>query len=228
MFSRRTRTIGAAGVVALALGLVQVALAEVPVVKFNAADQAAAKAALLTLADFRAGSGWKGGPQKQTKAFTADVCPGLWDPKQADLVITGVAASEFTGPGMHASSGVQVYRTIQMARLDWKRSVVDPAFVRCLKRQAAANPTPNVRFVSVNSTPFPRIGQQAAARIRVIADAMPAGGGAPVRIVVDEVAFGRGRVGISLSLSGPYAGRAALDAAEVRMAQTIVHRIRPS
>ena len=104
MFSRSPRTV-AGVVVVLALSVVQVALAEVPVSRFTAADQAAAKAAVLTMADFDPGGGWKGGLHKNAKAFTGSDCPGLWEPKQSDLVITGVAVSEFSAPGAELATG---------------------------------------------------------------------------------------------------------------------------
>ena len=222
----RERRFGAAAVAVLAMVIVQVALAEVPVSRFNATDQAAAKAAVLKLADFGTGVGWKGGLDKNAKPFSSEDCPGLWEPKQADLVITGVATSEFNAPGAHAASGVQVYKTSRMARLDWDRTVVAPAALACMKKQAAADSTPSFRLVSMKRVPFPQIGQRPAFRMRIVADVTPAAGGAPVRMLIDGIAFGRGRTGISITFMFPYALRTAADAAEVRLAKTLNSRIR--
>jgi hypothetical protein len=82
-----TRTLGAAGVAAPSLLLAQVALAEAPVSRFTAADQAAAKAVVLKARDVAAGM--RGGLEKNAKAPSATGCPGLWEPRQSDLAITG-------------------------------------------------------------------------------------------------------------------------------------------
>lgn len=153
MSSRSART--AAGVVlVLALSVVQVALAEVPVSRFTAADQAAAKAAVLTMADFDPGGDWKGGLHKNAKAFTGSNCPGLYEPKQSDLVITGVAKSEFTAPGAELATGAQVYKTARMAKLDWARTLALPAALNCMRKQAVAASTPGFRLVSMKRAPF--------------------------------------------------------------------------
>lgn len=222
------RRIGAAGTVVLALVAAQAALAaraEAPVVRFTAADQAAAKAAVLKLTDFDPGAGWKGGLEKNAKAFIGDICPGLYDPKQADLVITGVAKSGFKAEGVQVSSGVQVYKTARMARLDWDRSVRDPASIACARKHALASLSPGMRFVSLKAISFPRVGERVT-RHRLVLDVTPAGATKPVRLLFDTVALGRGRTGISFSFAIAYTHRAAADAAEVRIARILDSRIR--
>jgi hypothetical protein len=223
MSSRVTRTLGAAGGAALSLLLAQVALAEAPVSRFTAADQAAAKAVVLKATDVA--PGMRGGLEKNAKAPSATGCPGLWEPRQSDLVITGVAKSEFTGSGLRFSSTAQVYKTERMARLDWDRTVVHPGVLPCLRKMIAADADPAFTVVSVKRTQFPRIGR-AAARIRMIADVTATAGAKPVRILVDSIAFGRGRTGVSLELWAPYTDRIAAHAAEVRLAKLLAGRIR--
>ena len=72
--------------------------------------------------------------------------------------------------------------------------------------------------------PFPRIGQQAF-RIRTLIDYTPKGG-KPTRFMTDIVLFGRGRTGISLSFTVPYAHRVAADHTEINLARMLVSRIR--
>ena len=223
MSSRVTRTFGAAGVVALSLLLAQVALAEAPVSRFTAADQAAAKAVVLKARDVAAGM--KGGVEKNAEAPSATGCPGLWEPRQSDLVITGVARSEFTGNGVRFSSTVQIYKTERMARLDWERTVVHPGVLPCLRKMIAADEDPAFTVVSVKRTQFPRIGR-AAVRIRMIADVRATPGSKPQRLLVDSIAFGRGRTGISLTIWAPYRDRVPAHAAEVRLAKLLTGRIR--
>jgi hypothetical protein len=222
MSPRVTRTFSAAGVALLSLLFAQVALAEDPVSRFTAADQAAAKAVVLKPGDL--GAGMKGGVEKNAKAVSGSACLGLWEPRQSDLVITGVARSAFTGSGVKVSNVVQVYKTERMARLDWERTVVHPGVVPCVKKLLAET-TPNLNLVSAKWTRFPRIGR-AAARIRIIADVKITADAKPLRIMIDQIAFGRGRTGISFTLWAPYTDLIAADAAEVRLAKALLGRIR--
>ena len=111
-----------------------------------------------------------------------------------------------------------------MAQLDWERTVALPAALTCMKRQAAAAQTPAFRLVSIKKIPFRRFGQRTL-RTRMIVEYTPAGG-KPVRFLTDDVLFGRGRTGVAFSFTAPYAIRAAADAAELRIAQTLYSRIR--
>jgi hypothetical protein len=217
---------------ALALALVaaqaaRAALTETPIARFTAADQAAAKAAVLRAADL--GQGWKGGLKKNPKVpgvSPEEECPGLWEPKQSDLVITGLAESKFTSPGAEVSSTVQVYKTVRMWKLDWQRTIAHPGFLTCLKRQSAAEPEPGVRLVSLTRTPFPQIAGNAAFRLRIVFEITPDAGGDPVRVLMDGIAFGKGRTAISLTFTIPDGARAAIHEAEVRLARLLAGRIK--
>ena len=222
MSSRRARRAAVGAALALALAVVQVAQAESPVVRYTAADQAAAKAAVLRAADL--GAGWKGGYRKAAP-MSAESCPGLWEPKQRDLVITGVAESAFTVPGVRLTTTAQVYRTERMAQLDWARTVVHPAATACMRRQVTAQSTPELRFASLTKTPFPRIGERAV-RFRVIGVYTPAGGGTPMKMLLDAIAFGRGRTAISLNVIAPFGERASVEAMEARLARALVARFK--
>ena len=94
MRSSKTPIRTVACVVGLGLMFVQAALAaDKQPIRFNAADQAAAKAVTLKAADL--GPGWKGGPKKPDLSQD-DKCVT----KVSDLVITGAASSKFQGPGV--------------------------------------------------------------------------------------------------------------------------------
>ena len=60
----------------------------------------------------------------------------------------------------------------------------------------------------------------------MIVDMTPATGGAPVRMMIDEVLFGRGRTGVALTFAIAYRFRAAADAVELRLAKALNSRIR--
>lgn len=223
MASGSVKTLGALGAVALVLCAAQAALAETPVARFMAADMAAAKAAVLKSADL--GPGWKGGLEKNTKVPGPDGCPGLWEPKQSDLIITGFAESRYNAGVVDVASTVQVYKTSQMWKLDWQRTVVDQGVIPCMRRQLAAEKQPGARFVSLTRTPFPRIGGQPAARLRIVFDYAPTGA-EPVRLHMDGIAFGKGRTGLSLTFTYPYADRAAAHAFELSLSRLLASRLK--
>src|SRR5918911_2008920 len=77
---------------------------EQPQVKYNRADLAAARAAVMRRSDLP-GSGWKGGRVKPD--LGPDAC-STYHPKQADLVVTGAAASDFQRAGYDFSDLVQL------------------------------------------------------------------------------------------------------------------------
>jgi hypothetical protein len=215
--SRFHKVVAAAAITTLVL--VQAALAESPVARFNAKDQAAARAAVLRARDI--GTGWKGGFEK-AKIASPDFCPGLWEPKQADLVITGLAESKFASDAYVIFSSAQLYKTAGMLALDWKRTVVHPAMPRCLAKHAAAGDQ-TTRLVSYKRIPFPALAQYSA-RFRLVVDQTVDGGGT-VRVFMDTVTFGRGRTALALALIAPYAERADAQAAEIRLAKVMLARV---
>jgi len=202
----------------LALVAAQAALAESPVTRFTLADQAAAKAVVLKAADL--GTGWKGGLSKPT-VDGPPACAG-WNPKQSDLVITGAAESQFTAQGLMAFSGVQLYKTTRMIALDWQRTVVHPRMPNCLARDFAADAGEGVRVVSMKRLPFAKIAPYAA-RFRLLLEYTE---GETVRVFFDIVLVGRGRTAISLGFMAPYAGRAEVEVAELRLAKLLLARIK--
>ena len=202
----------------LALVAALVALAEPPVTRFTTADQAAAKAVVLKAADL--GTGWKGGLSKPT-VDGPPACAG-WNPKQSDLVITGAAESQFTAQGLMVFSGVKLYKTTRMIALDWQRTVVHPRMPSCLAQDFADDVGQGVRVVSMKRLPFAKLAPYSA-RFRLLLEyAEPE----PVRVLIDFVLVGRGRTAISLGFMAPYAGRAEVEAAELRLARLLLARIK--
>ena len=102
-------------------------------IRFDAADQAAARAAVLGRSEL--GPGWSGGRRKPDLS-PAPNCPN-YHAKQSDLVLTGAAESEFRRDGFDVDSEVQVLRTAGMVTLDWRRSVITPGAFPCLRRLVA-------------------------------------------------------------------------------------------
>jgi hypothetical protein len=216
MRSSKTPIRAVACVAGLGLVFVQAALAvEKQPIRFNAADQAAAKAITLKAADL--GAGWKGGAKKP-ELNPDNPCTM----KRSDLVLTGAASSEFKTPGAAISSESNVLQSPAMVTADWKRTVENATFMACTRSVYMKSDEANVRVVSFTKLAFPKLTRYTA-RYRVVADY--GASGETVRVLVDLIFLGQGRSEISLVVSTPYADRAAADGAERRLAQILVRRI---
>jgi len=214
MNSSKTMFRGAVAV--LTLVLVQAALAaEKQPIRFNAADQAAAKAVTLKMTDL--GAGWKGGITKPD--LTSDVNCAT---KRSDLVLTGAAKSEFQSSGVLISSESEILQSPTMVAAEWQRTVANAVYMACIRRESFKSDA-SFRLVSFKKVAFPQLTRMAA-RYRVVADAGTSA--SSVRVVLDLILLGQGRTEITLIVSAPYADRAAADLAERRLAQILVSRIR--
>src|SRR5438034_5394370 len=115
-------------------------------IRFNAADQAAARATVLRRSDLNPSSGWTGGRVKP------DLSPGPicrnYNPKQSDLVLTGAAQSSYRRGPVVIANEVQVMKTRRMVRLDWQREVLAPGVIPCQRRDLARSVGPGAKGVS--------------------------------------------------------------------------------
>jgi hypothetical protein len=215
MSSLNTPIRAVACVVGLGLMSVGAAVAaDVQPTKFNAADQAAAKAVTLKAADL--GPGWTGGARKPN--LTPDsTCPI----KVSDLVLTGAAKSQFEADGAMVTSESHILQSPAMVAAEWRRSVGNEAFMAACARKEVAGEA-DVRFVSFKKLPFPKLTVYSA-RYRMIADfGKP---GSRIRVLVDMILLGKGRTEIAFVLSARYADRAGVELAEREMAYILVNRI---
>jgi hypothetical protein len=216
MRSSRNSVRVVAGVIGLGLLFVQAALAaDKQPIRFNAADQAAAKAVTLKAADLH--PIWKGGAKKPDLT-PEDDCSY----KRSDLVLTGAAKSEFKMQGASITSESNVLQTPAMVAAEWRRSVGSSSYMACARKVVMESDEPNVKFVSFKKLSFPKLAQYST-RYRMVADYGDAG--SSVRVLVDLVVLGHGRTEISLILSVPYANRASADLAERQLAKVLISRI---
>ena len=186
-----------------------------------AADQAAARAAVLRLADL--GSGWTGGPKKPSLS-SKPPCTN-WQPKQSDLVLTGAAESDFKHPGLEIDSGAQVLRTAKMVKLDWQRTAVAPGLVPCLRSFLQKQSTSDATVVSVRRLAFARVAPaDYTVAYRVEVDVRASGTTVPV--YSDVILVGRGRTEIDLTVTAPAAAASAVGAAERKLAGLLAQRAR--
>ena len=189
-------------------------------VKLNAHDNALARAAVIQRADLGSASGWKGGMTKPD--LTPISCPG-YHPKLSDLVLTGVAESQFTNGALSFQSDAQVLRTAKMVRLDWQRSIEATGVVSCLRSSLAKSLGSVAKVVSLAKRAFPQVSTYTAAyRARANVEAQ----GTTVELLIDLVVFGRSRTELTLTVTAPAAAAATISAAEARLARILVARAR--
>jgi hypothetical protein len=219
------RAIAAASAVGLLAAIPAQAANERPTLRFNAAGQAAARAAVMTKADLSSPTGWSGSAAKP-KITPYPECPGF-HPKQADLVMTGAAqATYFHSSGIGFDTVAQVMQTAKMVRLDWQRTVLDPRVTPCVRYRMIQDARGSTyTFVSLKPLSFPRVAPFTHAW-RVLYD--DSASGKKVRIFLDLVGIGVGRTEILMSVSGPLVGAAAVLDAEVRLARILVARAKAS
>jgi hypothetical protein len=199
---------------ASALVLVQAAFAaETLPVKFNAADQAAAKATTLRMSDL--GAGWKGGATKPD--LTPDQTCAT---KHSDLLVTGAAKSEFKTEGAFVSSESFVLGSAAMVSADWQRTIGNATLMACVRRELSKQT--GAKFVSFKKVAFPGLSRYAA-RYRAVFDYGTTG--SPSLVLIDFIFLGQRRSEITLMVSTPYANRAAADGAGRRLAKILVSRI---
>jgi hypothetical protein len=187
-------------------------------VRVNAADQAAARAAVLRRGDL--GSGWTGGARKAPPPSTVS-CPG-YEPKQSDLVRTGAAEARFQHTGVVLQTDAQVLKTRAMVARDWQRSVADPRSAGCLRHMLARQLPSNEHLVSFGRRAFPRLARYAGAYrmlVRVHVQRQT------VLVVIDLVVVGRSRTELTLTMSAPAAARKALPPVEARVARALLARV---
>lgn len=207
----------------LAFSLVPVAFASGPPnqeqVRFNPADQAAARAAVLRKADL--GSAWGGGRTKPDTSAKMS-CRG-YEPKQSDLVLTGAAQSVWGRSGIEVQSLAQVLKTPAMVARDWQRTVLDPRAIVCLRTTLAKGLTSRERLVSFRQASFPRLARYSRLYRAVIEVRAQ---GQKVRVLADFVLVGRRRTELTLSVTAPDAIRASVSDSEVKWARAMLARAR--
>ena len=216
MRSSRNAVRVVACVMGLGLVVVQAALAaDKQPIRFNAADQAAAKAVTVKAADLH--PVWKGGATKP------DLTPDEeCSYKRSDLVLTGAAKSEFKMQGASITSESNVLQKPAMVAAEWRRSFGSSSYMACARKIVMGTDEAKVKFVSFEKIAFPKLAQYST-RYRTVADYGDAG--SSVRLLVDIVMLGKGRTEISLILTVPYADRAAADLAERQLAKLLVSRV---
>jgi hypothetical protein len=213
--SVRRLFVGVTRAIVAALVLGGAALADKEKVQYTAEGQAAARAAVLTRADLGSAPGWTGGARKPD-VNSGTGCPSF-QPKQSDLVLIGAAETVWKHTGLEFDSEAQVLQTPEMVRLDWRRTVLAPQVMPCLRRNVAKSLTAAERLVSLQRVAFPRV----ATYTRLYRTVIELKG---TQVIVDVLLIGRGRTEITLSTTALAAAEPMVKAAELRLARLLVSR----
>jgi hypothetical protein len=190
-------------------------------IHLTSADNAAARHVVLRNADFGGAPGWSGGAKKPDLSSSGPRCANF-HPKYSDLVLTGVAETEFQNGGVYIDGKVQMLETAPMVKLDWQRSVRAPGLLPCLRTYLAKSAPANAKVRGVQKLAFPRIAQYTAA-FRLVLDVTSTGNTAS--LLIDLLLVGRRRTEITLTTVAPYEARALITSAEARLARVVVSRV---
>ena len=182
----------------------------------TAAGNARAKSEVLRHADV--GSGWSGGFKKPDLSSTLH-CD--YHPKQSDLVLIGAAEADWRRQAFTIDSEAQVLRTPAMVRKDWRRSVLAPQVLPCLRQDFKHSLGSKAELVSARRVAFPRLATYTRA-FRFVAKVKTEIG--QVAVEFDFVALGAGRNELSLALGGPAVMRAFLHDKELHLARVLARR----
>jgi hypothetical protein len=140
--------------------------------RYNPADQAAARATTLRNLDLQDSYRWNGWQHRATNVSLMPLLCASKSPRTSDLVITGAADAWWErGPGFPSAPSIanrsRIFATARMANLDVRRSW-HPEAIRCLEQQLSqasrTSPCPPgssctqaERIVTFEEIPFPHV-----------------------------------------------------------------------
>jgi hypothetical protein len=186
-------------------------------VHLTKADQAAATRVVARRADLGTAQ-WQGGLRKP------DLLPltcANFHPKQSDLVLTGAAESDWEYQGLRNQTVAQVLRTKAMVAADWRRTVVAPAAIPCLRTQLLKQLGSGVTFVSFRRIIFPPVATNARAYVLLL-DVKTTTGKA--RVAVEVVLIAKGRTEVTIVSTAPNAVQTVIAQGDAQLARTLLAR----
>jgi hypothetical protein len=189
-------------------------------IRLTSEGQAAAKAVVLTKADFSFATGWTGGavkPDSPSNNSTANCT--VAGSKPFATVTSGDQMAEFNHTGAKVMSEIVILKTRAMVRGDWKRHV-GPQLITCLRAKFAKWLQPNERIISVKARAFPHVATYTQA-YRVLTAVTV--NGTTVTIASDFILFARGPTEAIMTTVAPISP--LLNAFEAHLAQVMATRM---
>ena len=207
-----------------ALALAGAALADPldPKVRYNAADQARANAALLKQSDL--GTAWANHSTPTPSSLKAPICPSL-RPNYSKLTVTGHAESVFENGngGIQVVSDVEVWKTAKQAE-QHLNALLKPALPKCIQYSFLKSPGGS-KLVLLPVT-VRKLGQFADVSVSYRAPIGYKIGKQTVPVISDFIFLRKGRTEIYINVTGPASAEDQLTAFETRIAKTLAARIR--
>lgn len=203
---------------ALAAGAAFAATGEKEQIHLTKADQAAAKRAVAVRSDLGSGS-WSGG-YRNPNLSVASTCPNF-HPKQSDLVLTGVAETQWTDQGLQLETTAQILKTRAMVAADWRRTVLANGAVPCLRYRLLKDLGAGVTLVSFRRTIFAPVATNAQAFLMVVDVKTTTG---KVRVAIELVLIAHGRTELTIISIVQNAVQKVVAQIDAQIARTLVVR----
>ena len=202
----------------VAAGAALAATGERERVHLTKADQAAARRAVAVRTDLGSGS-WAGGfvkPDLSQSPACAD-----FHPKQADLVVTGAAETDWQEQGLHLATVAQVLRTRAMVAADWRRTILAPGALPCLRARLLKEVGTGVTFVSFRRVIFAPVATHAEAFLMLVDVKTNT---AKVRVAIEFVAIAHGRTELTIVSIVQNAVQKVVEQIDAQIARALVAR----
>jgi hypothetical protein len=224
------KRIAVVALVALVVGALPVLAGAAPAenyqYRFTPADQALAARIVLLRRDLPAlrQSGWTGGAVKPDLSPDPLRCPGLYAPKESDLIVTGYKETDYKLPQVReVDTYATVFQSAKMQAADWSRSARMAPLLRCTRARWTAILGSGTRLVSVSPLSLPRLGTRMLA-FRIVFEVTSSG----LRFAIDDVGLAHGRTEVEIDDLAPLRSAsdlAALKPADVAVAGAIAKKL---
>jgi len=179
-------------VAAVAAGTAVAAAGENAQIRVTKADQAAARSAVAARSDLGSGN-WTGGYAKPD--LSASPSCADFHPRQADLVVTGAAESQWGDGPLQIKSDAVIMKTRAMVTADWRRTILANGAVPCLRSRLLKELGKGVTFVSFRRVVFAPVTTNAEAFLMLVDLRTNTG---KVRLAVEFVAIAQGRTELTM------------------------------
>jgi hypothetical protein len=187
-------------------------------IHFTKADQAAAKRAVAVRSDLRSGN-WSGGFRKPDLSISQS-CANF-HPKQADLVVTGGSESQWSDQVLQLQTDAVILKTGAMVAADWRRTVLAPGAMQCLRTDLFKELGAGWTFVSFRRVIFAPVATNAQAFV-MLADLKTGKG--KVRVAIEYVAVSQGRTELTIISIVQNAIQKVVAQIDTQIARTLVAR----
>ena len=204
--------------VVLVAGAAFAATGEKEQIQLTKADQAAARRAVAVRSDLGSGN-WSGGYSKPDLSQSASCA--TFHPKQADLVVTGAAESDWTEQGLQLETVAQVLKTRAMVAADWRRTILAPGAASCLRSRLLKDLGKGVTFVSFRRVIFAPVATNAQAFLLLVDVKANT---RKVRIAIEFVAIAQGRTELTLVSIAQNAVQKVVSQIDAQIARELVAR----